>query len=70
MGQSVTKSQQIQFLKSLADQTEAYTKSLERFHKDHRKAMPVTGRLAFECGIALCKTQANWARIALKELKK
>ena len=70
MDQTISRSQQMTFLKSLIDMTQDYVQSLEIFHKNHSKDLPLTGKLAFEFGIAQCKTLISWAKSALKEIKK
>ncbi len=65
----ISRSKQAHFLQSMIAQTQEYIISLESYHKNHSKELPLTGKLAFEYGIAQCKTQLTWAKSALKEIK-
>lgn len=56
----LTHSQILSFLDNLETTLRTYLKELNDYHKNEHKKMPLTGRLAFEYGIASYKTMLEW----------
>lgn len=56
------------FLVDLKQEIEIYTESLVAYGKAARPAMPLTGALAFDCGIESYRTHARWAARAIEAL--
>jgi DNA-binding PadR family transcriptional regulator len=72
MDQTVGEKRAASFLKELADRLADYLPSLQQFLEDHAGEMPLSGRLALECGIQEYEMRLRWARtsIALYEERK
>jgi DNA-binding PadR family transcriptional regulator len=60
----------LRFLEDFVKETAAYLSELRAFHKANAPAMSLTGRLAFESGLALYEGKNRWARRALRELRR
>jgi DNA-binding PadR family transcriptional regulator len=56
----------IRFLQSLARELAAYLPALHAYLDEHRGAMPLSGRLALECGIRTYEDRARWVVDALQ----
>ena len=56
----------IRLLQSLARELAAYLPSLHAHLKEHRREMPLSGRLALESGIRAYEEQSRWVRDALE----
>ena len=54
------------FLEQFAEQVAAYIPSLRKYLEDHASEMPLSGRLALECGIAEYEVRLKWARASLQ----
>ncbi len=70
MGQALLPADAKAFLGALAREMETYLVSLERFEAENGSWISLTGRLAFQQGVALYRTKACWVREALKTLSK
>jgi DNA-binding PadR family transcriptional regulator len=62
----------VSFLSELAGQIAGYIPSLEQYLESHASEMPLSGRLALECGIQEYELRLRWARtsVALYERRK
>jgi len=62
----------IRFLREFAEQLESYLHDLRKYLESHAGEMPLSGRLALECGIQQYATRLHWARTsaALYEKRK
>jgi DNA-binding PadR family transcriptional regulator len=62
----------IRFLGELAEEIAGYLPTLRQYLDAHESEMPLSGRLALECGIQEYETRLRWARasIALYERRK
>jgi len=58
------------FLGEYERQMATRLKGLRRHHGEHAHAWPLTGRLAFEHGLAQHEAQVVWARSAARALEK
>ena len=56
----------IRLLQSLARELAAYLPTLHAYLNEHRREMPLSGRLALESGIRAYEDQSRWVRDALK----
>jgi DNA-binding PadR family transcriptional regulator len=56
----------IRLLQSLARELAAYLPTLHAYLSEHRREMPLSGRLALESGIRAYEDQSRWVRDALK----
>jgi DNA-binding PadR family transcriptional regulator len=56
----------IRLLQSLARELAAYLPTLHAYLGEHRRQMPLSGRLALESGIRAYEDQSRWVRDALK----
>jgi DNA-binding PadR family transcriptional regulator len=56
----------IRLLQSLARELAAYLPTLHAYLGEHRRRMPLSGRLALESGIRAYEDQSRWVRDALK----
>ena len=63
--------QAVRFLRQFGDEIAAYLTSLQQYHASHASEMPLSGRLALECGIQEYEVRLRWARasVALYERK-
>lgn len=57
------------FLAALGRELAAHVAVLEGFHASQARALPLTGRLALESGIAGYKARLTWARRAARHFK-
>ena len=53
------------FLREMIDQISGYIPSLQQYLEAHAPEMPMSGRLALECGVYGYEAQLKWARAAL-----
>jgi DNA-binding PadR family transcriptional regulator len=60
----------VRFLKSLERELSSYVSTLREYLAEHRKEMPLSGRLALESGIRGYETRVVWARDALATYKR
>jgi len=72
MDQTVGEERTARFLGEFAGQIAAYIPSLRQYLEDHASMMPLSSRLALECGIEEYEGRLRWARtsIALYERRK
>jgi DNA-binding PadR family transcriptional regulator len=70
MDQTAGSAQAVRFLKALAKELAAYILSLRRFLKVQGPSMPLSGRLALECGIRGYETLLDWARKSVAVYKR
>lgn len=68
MDHLVSQEEKVTFLKSFEEQSKAYFRSLEDYHRSTGPHLPLHGRLAFEYGLASMKTQLSWIRSSLKTI--
>jgi DNA-binding PadR family transcriptional regulator len=52
----------VQFLREFAEELSGYIPSLKEYFKSHASEMPLSGRLAGECGIQEYDVRLRWAR--------
>jgi DNA-binding PadR family transcriptional regulator len=69
MGDDISITTKLTFLKSFQDGCQNYLDSLLEFHKAQSQNMPINGLLAFELGITSYQTQIQWATDAISKLK-
>jgi DNA-binding PadR family transcriptional regulator len=71
MDQSLGAKHAMRFLGEFAEEIAGYIPILQRYVETHANKMPLSGRLALECGIQEYRTRLRWARasIALYEEK-
>ncbi|HEY3128016.1 MAG TPA: helix-turn-helix transcriptional regulator [Acidobacteriota bacterium] len=60
----------IRFLEALRREIASYVAELTTYHASAANAMPLSGRLAMESGIESYKAQLQWARRALRKVKR
>ena len=70
MGQALPAAAIREFLGAYERQMAAQLKGLRRHHGEHAHTWPLTGRLAFEHGLAQHEVQVAWARRAARALEK
>ncbi|MGB8259952.1 MAG: PadR family transcriptional regulator [Terracidiphilus sp.] len=58
------------FLREVANQIEAYLPELRQFLGSHAAEMPLSGRLALECGIEEYEMRLGWARRSISLYEK
>jgi DNA-binding PadR family transcriptional regulator len=68
MGAVLPRAEIRQFLERFEEATAAYLASVRRHYESRAAALPATGRLALEYGIADFESRVRWARKARKEL--
>ena len=66
----VDKKQKINFLSAFRNLLSDYIGELQAYHLAEAIHLPLHGRLAFEHGIASCKTTLKWCKRALSEIEK
>jgi DNA-binding PadR family transcriptional regulator len=66
MDQVMAPAASIRLLQSLARELAAYLPTLHAYLNEHRRKMPLSGRLALESGIRAYEDQSRWVRDALK----
>jgi DNA-binding PadR family transcriptional regulator len=66
MDQVIAPAASIRFLRSLARELAAYLPALRAYRNQHRREMPLSGRLALESGIRAYEDRARWVIDALK----
>jgi DNA-binding PadR family transcriptional regulator len=57
--------QAAQFLREFADELSGYIPELKRYRDAHADEMPLSGRLALECGIQEYEVRLRWAKTSL-----
>jgi hypothetical protein len=67
MDSTLGESRSTAFLHELIEQISDYIPSLKQYLAAHAPEMPMSGRLALECGVYGYEAQLNWARAALSE---
>ncbi len=65
MDETVGEQQTIRFLGDFAAALEGYIPTLQEFLESHAGEMPLSGRLALECGIQGYEGQLQWARASI-----
>jgi DNA-binding PadR family transcriptional regulator len=72
MDQTAGEERTAQFLREFAEQIAGYIPVLKQYLESHASEMPLSGRLALECGIQGYEAQFRWARssISLYERKR
>ena len=66
MDEVMTPAASIRLLQSLARELATYLPTLHAYLGEHRRQMPLSGRLALESGIRAYEDQSRWVRDALK----
>jgi DNA-binding PadR family transcriptional regulator len=69
MGAVLTPSEVAGFLEQLESETRAHLATLQEFYARESSRLPLTGRLAFEFGLADHEARIHWAIKARKELE-
>ena len=57
----------MKLLEQLSEQISSYIPGLRQYLKSHAPQMPLSGRLALECGIYAYEAQLGWARSSLAQ---
>jgi len=65
MDQTVGEKRTVSFLNELAERLAGYLPSLQQFLEVHASEMPLSGRLALECGIQEYEMRLQWARASV-----
>jgi DNA-binding PadR family transcriptional regulator len=52
----------LRFLSEFAEELQGYVKELQKYLQSHASEMPLSGRLALECGIEEYAVRLRWAR--------
>jgi DNA-binding PadR family transcriptional regulator len=65
MDQTVGEERTAEFLREFAGEMAAYIPSLQRYLESHASEMPLSGRLALECGIEEYESRLRWARASI-----
>jgi DNA-binding PadR family transcriptional regulator len=65
MDQTLGAEQTVRFLRELAEEIFGYLPSLKQYLEAHANEMPLSGRLALECGIQGYEAQLRWARTSI-----
>jgi hypothetical protein len=68
MGTVLSRSRVAEFLGQFESETRAHLATLRRYYARESSQFPLTGRLAFEFGLADYEARIRWARKARKEL--
>lgn len=68
MGMVLSRSEVVAFLEQLEHETHAHLAALRRYHARESPGLPLTGRLAFEYGLADYEARIRWARRARREV--
>jgi DNA-binding PadR family transcriptional regulator len=66
MDEVMTPADSVRLLQSLARELAAYLPTLHAYLREHRRQMPLSGRLALESGIRAYEDQSRWVRDALE----
>jgi DNA-binding PadR family transcriptional regulator len=59
--------QSARLLTQLIEQISGYLPSLRQFLQEHASEMPISGRLALECGVYAYEAQLKWAKASLAQ---
>jgi DNA-binding PadR family transcriptional regulator len=65
MDQTIGEERTVQFLGEFAEELAGYLPSLRQYLESHRSEMPLSGRLALECGIQEYEMRLRWARTSI-----
>jgi DNA-binding PadR family transcriptional regulator len=65
MDQAVGEKRTVEFLGELADEVQGYIRSLKQFIESNASKMPLSARLALECGIGEYEMRLEWARTSI-----
>lgn len=65
MDRTLGESRSMALLREMIDQISGYIPSLQQYLEAHSPQMPMSGRLALECGVYGYEAQLKWARVAL-----
>lgn len=65
MDRTLGESRSAAFLQEFIDELSGYIPGLKQYLQTHAPEMPVSGRLALECGVYGYEAQLKWARAAL-----
>jgi DNA-binding PadR family transcriptional regulator len=65
MDQTVGEDRTAEFLSEYAGEMAGYIPSLQQYLEAHASAMPLSSRLALECGIQEYETRLQWARTSI-----
>jgi hypothetical protein len=68
MGMVLSRSEVVGFLEELEVETRAHLATLRQYHARESPGLPLTGRLAFEYGLADHEARIRWARRARREV--
>jgi DNA-binding PadR family transcriptional regulator len=60
----------VPFLRAFADQLVAYIPSLQQYLDDQSSAMPLSARLAMECGIQEYAVRLQWAKTSITQYER
>lgn len=69
MGQALPAAEIPKFIEDYSREMRAQLKALQGYYDENAATWPLTGRLAFEHGLALHETKLAWARGAARALK-
>lgn len=67
MDRTLGEQQSVRLLEQMADQIAAYIPELRQYLASHAPEMPMSGRLALECGIYAYEAQLKWAKSSLAQ---
>ncbi len=70
MGQALSAAEITKFMAEYSREMQTQLKALQGYYDENAATWPLTGRLAFEHGLALHETKLAWAREAARALKK
>ena len=70
MDQTLGEKRTARFLGEFAVQIAGYIPNLQQFLESHASEMPLSGRLALECGIQEYESRLRWARRSIELYKK
>jgi hypothetical protein len=68
MGMVLSRSDVVAFLEQLERETRAHLATLRQYQARESSGLPLTGRLAFEYGLADYEARIRWARRARREV--
>jgi len=69
MDRTLGEERSARLLEQLIEQISAYIPSLQQYLETHAPEMPLSGRLALECGIYAYEAQLKWAQSSLAQYK-
>ncbi|HME58269.1 MAG TPA: PadR family transcriptional regulator [Terracidiphilus sp.] len=65
MDRTVGEERTVRFLRGFAEQLESYISSLHQYFESHAHEMPLSGRLAGECGLQEYEMRLQWVRTSI-----